>query len=438
MKIYTSDVDKQMMETEKEFYTDYDIENKLIKVYAEEKRQEILGFGGALTESAAYTFYRMSKEKQKILTDMYFGKEGNNYNFCRLHIQSCDFSLGNNSYVTEEDIELNSFSIEQDEKYVIPYIKEALAKNPSIQFLGSPWSPPPFMKSNKQMNNGGRLLAEYYENWAKVITRYILEYRKHGIEVTRLTVQNEPKAVQRWDSCLFTAEEEKIFACDFLKKELKKQGLLHVKINIWDHNKERVYDRALISISGEDAYASIDGVAFHWYSGDHFETLQLVREKFPEKELIFTEGCAEYSLYKNINQITVAEKYAHDIIGNLNAGMNGYMDWNVILDSQGGPNHVRNYCDAPVMCDVENDKIELKLSYYYIGHFSRFIKKGARRIVVSRYTDQLQSTAFINPNGEKIVIVLNKREETCDFKLCDNNKLCDLTIMPHSIMTIVF
>lgn len=439
MKIYTSNATEQLVKTEKEFYTDYDVENNLIKVYAEEKRQEILGFGGALTESAAYTYYRMSKEKQKRLMELFFTEEGNNYNFCRLHIQSCDFSLGNNSYVTEEkDTDLNGFTLEQDEKYVIPYIKEALSKNPSIQFLASPWSPPPFMKSNGQMNHGGRLLEEYYESWAKVITRYLLEYQKQGIEITRLTIQNEPKAVQIWDSCIFTAEEEKRFACDFLKKELNKQGLSQVKINIWDHNKERVYDRALISLSGEDANASIDGVAFHWYSGDHFEALQLVREKFPDKELLFSEGCAEYSRYRNPNPTTVAEKYAHDIIGNLNAGMNAYMDWNIILDAQGGPNHVGNYCDAPVMCDVDKDEIELKLSYYYIGHFSRFIKKGARRLVVSRYTDQLETTAFLNPDGEKILLVLNKGDEACDFKLCDNNQLCDFTSMPHTIMTIVY
>lgn len=439
MKIYTSNAEQQMVRTEKEFYTDYEAENKLIKLYAGEERQGILGFGGALTEAAAYTFYRMSKEKQEILTNLYFGEQGNNYNFCRLHIQSCDFSLGNNSYVTDEtDTELKSFSLAQDEKYVIPYVKEALKKNPAIQFLGSPWSPPAFMKSNGQMNQGGRLLEEYYERWAKVIVRYLKEYKKHGIEVTRLTVQNEPKAVQRWDSCIFTAEEEKSFACDYLKKELVRHGFLEVKINIWDHNKERIYDRACSSISGEEAYAAIDGVAFHWYSGDHFEALQLVRDKFPEKELIFSEGCAEYSRYRNPSQVSVAEKYAHDIIGNLNSGMNAYMDWNVILDSLGGPNHVNNFCDAPVMCDVEKDEIEVKLSYYYIGHFSRFIKKGAKRVVVSRYTSKLEAAAFVNPDGEKVVLVLNKTELPHEFKLWDNGSICDHTIQPHSIITMVY
>lgn len=439
MKIYTSNEEIQMVKTEKEFYADYDAENKLIKVYANEERQEIVGFGGALTEASAYTFSRMSKEKQEILTNLYFGDQGNNYNFCRLHIQSCDFSLGNSAYVTDEkDTKLRSFSLEQDEKYVIPYVKEVLKKNPKVQFLGSPWSPPAFMKSNKQMNQGGKLLEEYYERWAEIIAKYLEEYGKHGINVTRVTIQNEPKAAQVWDSCIFTAEEEKNFACNYLKKVLVRHGLEQVKINIWDHNKERVYDRAVATIGEEEASECIDGVAFHWYSGDHFEAVQLVRDRFPDKELIFSEGCAEFSLYRNARQITVAEKYAHDILGNLNSGMNAYLDWNVILDSKGGPNHVGNFCDAPVMCDIEKDEIELKLSYYYIGHFSRFIKKGAKRIVISRFTDQLETVGFINPNGEKVVLILNRTDEAHEFKLCDNDHLCDLELQSHSIMTVIY
>ncbi len=439
MIIYRSDATKRLVKEEKEFYLDREVELNLIKVYEKEERQEIIGFGGALTESSAYTYARMSKEKQEILNELYFGEQGNQYNFCRLHIQSCDFSLGNSAYVTDEaDIELKSFTLAQDEKYVIPYVKDALKKKPDIQFLGSPWSPPAFMKSNKQMNQGGRLLEEYYDRWAEVFARYIEEYQKQGIVVTRVTIQNEPKATQRWDSCIFTAEEERDFACKHLKKVLNKHGLGEVKINVWDHNKERVYDRAIVSLSDQEAKECIDGVAFHWYSGDHFEGLQLVREKFPDKELIFSEGCAEYSLYRNPSQISVAEKYAHDIMGNLNAGMNAYLDWNVILDAEGGPNHVNNFCDAPVMCDVNKDEIEIKLSYYYIGHFSRFIKRGAKRLVVSRFSDKLEATAFRNPNGEKVAVIMNRSEEAIEFKLCDNDNISDLEIQPHSIMTIIY
>jgi glucosylceramidase len=439
MILYISNAEKQLEKKETEFYTDKEVECYLIKVYPNEEKQEILGLGGALTEASAYTYSQMRKEKQEALMNVYFGEQGNNYNFCRLHIQSSDFSLGNSAYVTDEtDTELNSFSLAQDEKYVIPFVKEALKKNSAIQFLGSPWSPPAFMKDSKQMNQGGKLLEEYYERWAEIVAKYILEYRKQGIDVTRITVQNEPKATQVWESCIYTAEDEKNFVCKYLKKVLIKHGLEDVKINIWDHNKERVYDRAVETISDKTADDFIDGIAFHWYSGDHFEAVQLVRDKFPDKELLFSEGCSEYSKYKNINQITVAENYAHDIIGNFNSGMNAYMDWNIILNSQGGPNHVGNYCDAPVMCDIEKDEIEVKLSYYYIGHFSRFVKKGAKRIVVSRFTDKLEVTGFINPDGERVIVVLNKTDNVCVFKLCEGEKVCDLESQPHSIMTMLY
>lgn len=201
MIVYLSNADNRFAKSEKEFYTDTEVECGLIKVYENEKRQEILGFGGALTEASAYTFHRMGKESKEALLNMYFGDQGNRYNFCRLPIQSCDFSLGNSAYVTEaEDGELSSFTLAQDEKYVIPFIKAALSQNGEIEFLGSPWSPPAFMKSNQEMNNGGKLPKEYYDGWALVIVKYIEEYRKHGIKVNRITVQNEPKAVQIWDS----------------------------------------------------------------------------------------------------------------------------------------------------------------------------------------------------------------------------------------------
>jgi len=436
MKYWISNEKIQFAESEANFCVDADAENNLIIVYPSQKKQEIYGFGGALTEAAAYTYYRMSKEKQAAIMEDYFGDSGNRYNFCRTHIQSCDFSLGNRAYVEDpNDINLTSFSIEQDKKYMIPFIMEALKKNRDLQLLASPWSPPAFMKTNGEMNHGGKLKKEYYAAWAKMIALYILEYQKLGINIGRITVQNEPKAVQKWESCVFTAEEEKDFACNYLADALSSSGLKNVKINIWDHNKERVFDRAVSVISDEKAESCISGIAFHWYSGDHFEALQAVRERFPEKELIFSEGCMGFSKDRKATQTRNAEAYAHDIIGNLNAGMNAYIDWNIILDEQGGPNHVKNFCDAPIMCDTNKDKIEKQLSYYYIGHFSRYIKPGARRVLVSRFTDKLEATGFVNPDGERVIVILNRRDEDIDFSIYESNMICKLKLPAHSIMT---
>lgn len=152
--------------------------------------------------------------------DLYFGEKGNRYTMGRLHIQSCDFSLGNRAYVQEGDGELKTFSIEEDFQYQIPFIKAALSRQADIQFLASPWSPPAFMKTNGEMNHGGLLREEYYDAWAKLIVRYLLAYREEGIEIGRVTVQNEPAAVQTWDSCIFSGTQEAVFAVRNLRREL--------------------------------------------------------------------------------------------------------------------------------------------------------------------------------------------------------------------------
>jgi glucosylceramidase len=195
-------------------------------------------------------------------------------------------------------------------------------------------------------------------------------------------------------------------------------------------------ERADATFSVDGADKSIGAIGFHWYTGDHFEALDAVRTKYPHKELIFTEGCVEYSRFKANNQVKNAEMYLHDMIGNFNQGMNGYIDWNLVLNAQGGPNHVGNFCDAPIMYDKENDQLDIKLSFYYIGHLSRFVKKGARRILVSRYTDQVDAVGFVNPDGEKVVVLMNRTAEELSMQICEDINVCNITLMAHSVITL--
>ena len=435
MKIYVTDKNATFKEREEKFERVERAEMNLIKVYPKEKKQKILGIGGALTEAAAYTWSMMSQGKKNQLIDLYFGANGNQYNLCRTHIQSCDFSLGNYAYVKDNDVDLKTFSIDRDRKYLIPFIKEVLEANGEINLLASPWSPPGFMKNNGEMNHGGKLKKEFYDIWAKLIVKYIQAYAKEGIKVGRLTIQNEPMAIQQWDSCLFTGEDEKQFACGYLRKRLDEAGLQSVKLNVWDHNKDMILERTNDIFYDKQAFDSIAGIAFHWYSGDHFEALQEVRDKYPNKELIFTEGCVEYSRFSSDSQIDNAEMYAHEMIGDFKAGINGFIDWNIILDEQGGPNHDKNYCDAPVMCDTNNDTIDIRSSYYYIGHFSRFIRPGARRMLVSGFTDKLEYVGFLNPDNEIILIIMNKTDKPQNFNIFCEGKLCRIQLEAHSIMT---
>lgn len=412
----------------------------VLNIYPDIKYQTIEGFGGAFTEAAAYTLSLMDEEIQDEITEAYFGKSGIGYSLCRCHINSCDFALGNYAYVEDEnDKELKTFDISRDRKYIIPFIKKAQKTSENeIVFLASPWSPPAFMKTNGEMNNGGKLKPEYRSMWAHYTARYIKEYAKLGIKISKITVQNEPEATQTWDSCRYTAKEEAEYVRDYLGPVLEEEGLGDVEIYVWDHNKEIVFERARDILSDEKAARYIAGVGFHWYTGDHFEGVKLVGEKYPDKKLLFTEGCVEYSRFADSNETYKAEMYAHDIIGNINAGMQGYMDWNMILDEKGGPNHVGNFCAAPIMCDTVNKTYEKRLTYYYIAHLSKYVKPGAVRVAATRYSDGFEACAFVNPDGERVVVVLNKSDKKVDVTLREYDYSKDYSLEPHTIMTLVY
>lgn len=407
----------------------------VVNVYADIEYQTFHGFGGALTEAAGYAYSKLSDDKKEEVLEKYFGKSGNRYRMLRTHIDSCDFSLDNYTAMDDsEDREMKSFSLKRDEEYILPLLRAVRGKREDeYDLMLTPWSPPAFMKTNNDRNHGGKLKEEYKEFWADYICRYIKEYELLGFKVNRMTIQNEPEAVQTWDSCIFSGEEEKVFLRDFLYPSLVKNGLSHIKVNIWDHNKEMMYERAKATID-EDTDKMIDGVAFHWYTGDHFEAIKLTHDAYPDKELIFTEGCVEYSRF-DTSQLRNAQMYAHDIIGNMNGGMTGFIDWNILLDEKGGPNHVNNYCDAPIMVDTTDNSYEEKLSFHYIGHFSRHIQKDAKRIAFTKYTDKLELTALKNPDGSIVLVILNRQEEDMEVSLRVSGKYTEIPVPKSSIVT---
>ena len=414
----------------------------VVKVYAKEQEQTIDGFGGAFTEASAHTYQRLSKERQQDLIEEYYGESGLRYNMGRLHIHSCDFALGNYTYIEEGDETLSTFSIEHDFKEIIPMIQDALKKRGGeINFMAAPWSPPAFMKTNGEMNHGGKLKKDYYQTWADYFVAFIKAYKEAGIEVSYVTIQNEPAATQTWDSCIYTAEDERDFARDFLAPTLKKAGLGEIEIYIWDHNKEIVLERVEPVFTDKEARECVTGVAVHWYSGDHFEAIEALHKKYPEKKIFFTEGCVEYSRFADSGEVQKAEMYAHDMLGNLKAGINGFMDWNLLLDEKGGPNHVGNFCAAPMMLTVgENGEVdyEKRLSYYYIGHFSRYIQAGAVKVLTTRYTDKVETVAFLNPDNSRVVVLLNKTEEAVKVLICEAGEGATITLDSHSIATVVY
>lgn len=410
----------------------------MLNLYPELAEQEIEGFGGAFTEASAVGFAGLSEEAQKEFLEGYFGEKGLGYVLGRMHMNSCDFALGNYTYVEEGDEDLHSFDISHDKEQVLPLVKKAMerAGKEGFGLLVSPWSPPAYMKSNGEMNHGGKLLERYRRLWAEYYVKYLQELKKEGLPVRYLTVQNEPEAVQTWDSCIYTAQEEGAFVADYLKPALDDAGLRDIQIFIWDHNKENMYHRTRDSFQVSGCREAVSGVAMHWYTGDHFEAIQAVRKAYPEQRIFFTEGCVEYSRFAGSGEVQKAEMYAHDILGNLKAGMEAYFDWNLLLDEQGGPNHVGNFCAAPVMCNGRGG-IEKRLSYYYIGHFSRYVKPGAKRILASCYTAGLETVAFVNPDGSRVAVLLNTTEYAVPVCLAEEGECVHLQVDARTICTVI-
>ena len=414
--------------------------------------QTFEGFGGALTESSGYVLSRLPEAVRKQAIDAYYNMEtGNGYRLARIHMNSCDFSLKNWACVPEKDETLESFSMEQTDKYITPLASEvqksAWACSSDVRFLLSPWSPPTWMKDNNDMNHGGHLLPQYWELWAKCFVKFIQKMSERGIKISFVTIQNEPAAVQTWDSCEYSAAEEGKFAGQYLGPALEKAGLGDVKIYIWDHNRDLALERLEESLKAEGASKYVAGLAFHWYSGDQYNNIKTIAEKYPQIDIMFTEGCVEGGP-RNGAWFT-GERYAHNIINDLKSGTTKWIDWNIVLDMQGGPNHVGNYCDAPILADEKNGIIHLQSSYYYIGHFSRFIQPGAVRVeskitsmmtpatVSGHLTDEAETLAFKNPDGSIALVITNRTEADLvfTFKIQGEENASLYKIPPRSIQT---
>ena len=406
--------------------------------------QDYFGIGAALTDAAAETFYKMPKDKQQEILKAFFDKQsGIGYTVGRTNINSCDFSSDTYNYVSDSAKDLTSFNIDHDRKYKIPFIKEAIAAaGGKLTMFASPWSPPAWMKTNNDMLHGGKLKPEFYDSWALYYTKFIKDYEKEGIPIWGISVQNEPMATQRWESCIYSAEEER----DFLKKSLgptmEKEGLKDRKIIVWDHNRDLVYQRAETYFDDPEAAKYIWGLGFHWYESwsggtEMYDDLKRVHDAWPDKNILFTEGCAESFDSTKFNAWALGERYGRSMINDFNNGMVGFTDWNIILDQTGGPNHVGNFCFAPIHADTRTGQLIYTNAYYYIGHFSKFIQPGAKRIISSPSRSQLLTTAFKNNDGSVVVVVMNQGNIDTPFFIWINGKAAEAKARPHSMNTYV-
>ena len=418
-----------------------------IYVFVDPRRtfQTMIGIGGALTDAAAETFAKIPAERQAQLLDAYYSPErGIGYTLARTNINSCDFSSASYTYVTEGDKTLSSFDIAPDLKYKIPLIKRALAASGNkLKLFASPWSPPAYMKDNNDMLHGGHLRPEYRQAWALYYTKFIKSYRQAGVPVWGITIQNEPMAKQTWESCIYQPEEERDFLRDHLGPVMVKEGLKDVNIIVWDHNRDLIVQRALAIFSDSAAARYAWGVGFHWYedwSGgtQMYENVALVSRLFPNKHLLFTEGTPANFDSTAYGRWSLGEAYGRSMIHDFNSGAEGWTDWNILLDEKGGPNHVGNYCFAPIHADTRSGQLIYTNSYYYIGHFSKFIRPGAKRIAVAPSRSMLLVTGFKNPDGSVAVVVMNPTARAGEYHLSVGTAAVTVRSPAHSIQTVMF
>jgi glucosylceramidase len=398
--------------------------------------QTIEGFGAAFTDAAATTFGKLPKEAQESFLKACFDPvAGNGYSLCRTTIHSCDYSGEMYTYdETPGDKQLKNFSIAHDFKDRIPFIKRAqIAAKGRLRLFASPWSPPGWMKTNGEMLHGGKLKPEYNQTWADYYVKYIKTYAAEGIPMWGLTVQNEALATQIWESCIFTADEERDFVKNFLGPTLNKAGLAGVKLMIWDHNRGLIYQRVQPSYDDKEAAKYIWGAAFHWYTGDHFDNVRLVHDTFPDKHLLYTEGGIAGTW-------SAAHRLAKNVILDLNNWTEGWVLWNLICDENDGPRHVpyNHGGSTSVNADTNTGKISYNPPFYVFGQFSRFIRPGAKRIPCTSNSDDLIATAVLNPDGVITVVVQNLRDHEVFFRVWRDGKSLRYTSPPDAVTTFNF
>ena len=411
-----------------------------VDIDTKETYQTIIGFGGGMTESSAYALSKLNKEQREILLRKYYDSEyGIGYTLGRTHINSCDFSLKSYTYVKEGDMTLDTFSLQHDKRYVIPLIKDILKiTNNNLTILASPWSPPGYMKTNNKMKFGGKLKPEFRQLWADYYVKYIKHMKEEGINIWGVSVQNEPAAVQKWESCIYSADQERTFIKNYLGPTLKNEGLEDIKIIIWDHNRNKLISRVSPILNDSQASKYIWGSGIHWYVGENFESTTMLHKMFKNKHIIFTEGCNEGGVKPGAWY--TGERYGRNIIGDLNNFVEAWFDWNIFLDENGGPNHARNFCDAPIIINTKYRMVYYNSSYYYIGHFSKFIKPYAIRIKssITSKNKKVYSLACINKDSSKVVVIMNesKKFEYVQLNIDKNNQYY-FNLEPHSILTFI-
>ena len=411
-------------------------ENLTILVDPSTKYQEIDGFGYALTGGSAFHIAQMSAQKRSALIRELFDYTENNIgvSYLRVSIGASDLDFEPFSYCDlpngGTDINLENFSLDKDREYLIPVLKEILSVSPNIKILGSPWSPPTWMKTNKA-TIGGSLRSEFYDAYARYFVKYINEMKKEGINIDAITIQNEPLHPGNNPSMLMTAIEQ----ANFIKNNLGptfRDSSISTKIIIYDHNADRT-DYPMTILNDAEARQYVDGSAFHLYGGE-INALGLLHEAHPDKNLYFTE---QWVGAGSDLRSTLKWHVWNLIIGGTRNWCKNVIEWNLAADENHDP-HTDGGCDRCLgALTISGDDVTRNPAYYIIAHASKFVRPGSVRIESTLF-DNLTNVSFLTPDGKIIVIVLNPNSTQISFNIKIGNEVISTTLAPDAVGTYVW
>ena len=432
------------------------------------ERQTLTGIGGSFTEATSSLLAKMSPAKRSEVIKAYFGPKGANYSLTRTHIGSCDFSRGHYCYApVEGDLALEHFTIDPDRETLLPLIKDAQkVSRDGFKIISSPWTAPWWMKDNNDYV-GGALRGDMQETYAAYLVRYLQAYKEEGIDIWGVTPVNEPYGNgNNWESMYFDPEYEVAFVRDYMNPAFEAAGFGDVKILGYDQNRGGIPQWVAAMYGDEEIAKAFDGLAVHWYEStwNWFpELLEYAHNSARDKHLIETEGCddAEVPHWQDDDWYWQCEgtdwgwdwappeqrwlhpkyvpvfRYAADLIGCLNSWVDGWIDWNMVLDRQGGPNWANNWCLAPVIVDPEADEVYYTPLYYAMVHFSRFLRPGAKVLDTACSVSELLATSVRNPDGSIAVVLLNQDDSPAEIDLSVDGKHYSISISKKAIQTII-
>lgn len=403
--------------------------------------QTMMGFGGSFTDAGAYDLNFLSATDRAAVIADYFGPSGADYQVCRSQMGASDFSQSLYSYDdVSGDNSLTNFSINHDLTMIVRWEKEALALNSNLKIFGSPWSAPAWMKSNNNMDNGGTLNSSANAAWALYFVKYVQAYKAQGIPIWGVTIQNEPAATQTWPSMIFSDVSERDFLVNSLGPTLASNSLgpTALAVMFLDHNRDMAVQWASTFYGNATAKAMVWGEAIHWYDNQSlFSAVQSVYNSYPGKNILATEQCITGFSPTNASSYSwtnTAEKYATDIIGDVTSGSTGWVDWNMILSSTGGPNLSSNWCYAGVLINTSAKTYQLTSLYYYMAQFSKYVKTGAVRIGCSATGSSVPTVmAFKNPDSSYVAIVHNGANSSYTGRVVFGTNQVEFSTTPYSV-----